>query len=329
MKGVSADLNSAARAPPVSVLLVFFDIYNFFMIMGMKAAEDVLQRAFSAFFILVTRGESFHATIKLKGDMNMQYYPYMQIDNLIPYVNNPRLNDDAVEVVAASIREFGFKNPIIVDQNNVIIAGHTRLKAAKKLGLEGVPVIVVDDLSEEQVRAFRLADNKTGEAAEWDMEKLAEELGLIPDIDMESFGFYIPDDDDYEEEDDENIYSQKTNIPQYEPTGEMPELDELVDPDKTNELIAEIDRSGLSYGEKEFLKKAAQRHLAFNYKKIAEYYANASAEMQNLMEKSALVIIDYNDAIAYGYTKLSETVRKLKEASEKAMADREKEKKNA
>lgn len=248
----------------------------------------------------------------------MTYYPFMQIDNLIPYVNNPRLNDDAVEVVAASIREFGFKNPIIVDQNHVIIAGHTRLKAAKMLGLEGVPVIVVDDLSEEQVRAFRLADNKTGEAAEWDMEKLAEELGLIPDIDMESFGFYIPDDDDYEEDDDENIYSQKTNIPQYEPTGETPELDELVEPDKTNELIAEIDRSGLSYGEKEFLKKAAQRHLVFNYKKIAEYYANASAEMQDLMEKSALVIIDYQDAILNGFTRLSQSIQKMVEAGDNA-----------
>ena len=94
------------------------------------------------------------------------------INELIPYENNPRNNDGAVEAVAASIRAFGFKVPIIADKNNVIVAGHTRLKAAKLLGLKKVPVIKADDLTDEQVRAFRLADNKTAEIAEWDFEKL-------------------------------------------------------------------------------------------------------------------------------------------------------------
>lgn len=109
--------------------------------------------------------------------------------DLTPYENNPRDNDGAVEAVANSIREFGFKAPIIVDRDHVIIAGHTRLKAALSLGLKEVPVIVADDLSPEQVRAYRLADNKTGEQATWLETMLAEELAAIEGIDMSQFGF--------------------------------------------------------------------------------------------------------------------------------------------
>jgi len=113
----------------------------------------------------------------------------MKVGELIPYENNPRKNDAAVDAVAASIREFGFKVPIIVDKDNVIVAGHTRLKGAKKLGLQTVPVIRADDLTEEQVKAFRLADNKTGEIAEWDFEKLREEMAGIQGVDLLQFGF--------------------------------------------------------------------------------------------------------------------------------------------
>lgn len=112
----------------------------------------------------------------------------MGIDELIPYDNNPRNNDEAVEKVALSISSFGFKVPIVIDQNNVIVTGHTRLKAAKKLGLSTVPCIKADDLTDEQIKAFRLADNKVGEIAEWDFEKLAEELENI-EMDMSLFGF--------------------------------------------------------------------------------------------------------------------------------------------
>ena len=112
-----------------------------------------------------------------------------KLSEVIPYENNPRNNEAAVDAVAASIREFGFKVPIILDRNNVIVAGHTRLKAAQKLGLKTVPCIMADDLTEEQVRAFRLADNKTGELAEWDLEKLEEELADLRNMDMSQFGF--------------------------------------------------------------------------------------------------------------------------------------------
>ncbi|MEQ7179853.1 DNA modification methylase [Enterococcus thailandicus] len=121
------------------------------------------------------------------------------VEELIPYVNNPRQNDDAVDAVANSIESFGFKVPIVVDSSNEIVNGHTRLKAAKKLGMEEVPVIVADDLSSEQIKAFRLADNKVSEIATWDEDMLAvelEELGNL-DFDMSEFGF---DDLDFTDE---------------------------------------------------------------------------------------------------------------------------------
>lgn len=114
----------------------------------------------------------------------------VKVGELIPYENNPRKNDEAVDAVAASIREFGFKVPIIVDKDNVIVAGHTRLKAAKKLGLETVPVIRADDLTDEQIKAFRLADNKTGEIAEWDEDLLNIEL---EGLDFDGFDFGLLD----------------------------------------------------------------------------------------------------------------------------------------
>ena len=113
----------------------------------------------------------------------------MNVSDLIPYEKNPRRNDQAVESVAASIREFGFRVPIIIDQNNVIVCGHTRLKAAKKLKLQVVPCVRADDLTEEQIKAYRLADNKTAEQAEWDLDLLQGELTGITELDMGLFGF--------------------------------------------------------------------------------------------------------------------------------------------
>ena len=113
---------------------------------------------------------------------------YVPISELVPYSKNPRKNDRAVDVVAKSISAFGFKNPIILDKNNEIIAGHTRLKAAQKLGYTEVPVIWADDLTPDQVKAFRIADNKTAEFAEWDMDLLKEELNSLDNADLSGFG---------------------------------------------------------------------------------------------------------------------------------------------
>lgn len=113
----------------------------------------------------------------------------MRLELIRPYEKNPRKNDDAVDKVAESIREFGFRQPIVVDKAGVIIAGHTRYRAAKKLGLQTVPVVVASDLTEEQVKAYRLADNKTAEFSGWDFDLLNQELFEINDIDMAAFGF--------------------------------------------------------------------------------------------------------------------------------------------
>ena len=128
----------------------------------------------------------------------------MKTSELIPYANNPRNNEHAVDSVANSIREFGFKSPIIVDEKNVIINGHTRKLAADKLGMKEVPVIVADDLTDEQVRAFRLADNKVGEIAEWDSEKLTLELMNLDEEYMAKFGFEFEFEDEAETEDQKN-----------------------------------------------------------------------------------------------------------------------------
>lgn len=116
----------------------------------------------------------------------------LPVPEVRPYEKNPRKNADAVKYVKASIEKFGFKQPIIVDSNRVIIAGHTRLEAAKSLGMAEVPCIVADDLTDAQVKALRLADNKVAEFSEWEMNLLGGELGElaeISDIDMGDFGF--------------------------------------------------------------------------------------------------------------------------------------------
>lgn len=116
-----------------------------------------------------------------------------KITELREYENNPRNNEGAVDAVAASIKEFGWKVPIVIDTDGVIIAGHTRKLAAEKLGLTVVPCIVADDLTPEQIRAYRLVDNKTAELASWDFVALEAELAELADMDMDSFGFVVED----------------------------------------------------------------------------------------------------------------------------------------
>ncbi len=153
--------------------------------------------------------------------MNKLKIEYKNIDELIPYINNPRINDNAVDKVASSIKNFGFKNPILIDKDNEIIAGHTRLKAARKLGLEEVPTIKVEDLTDAQVKAFRIADNKTAEFAEWDFGLLEVELEGLGDeftgFDIDELGELFNDDtevieDDFEVELPENPISKRGDI---------------------------------------------------------------------------------------------------------------------
>ena len=133
----------------------------------------------------------------------------LRLEEIKPYEKNPRNNDNAVDAVANSIREFGFKVPIIIDKDNVIVAGHTRYKASQKLGLKTVPCIKADDLNEEQIKAFRLADNKVSEQATWDFDLLMGELDDLT-MDMTQFGFDLPE----EEEEMEIVEDEVPDVPE-------------------------------------------------------------------------------------------------------------------
>lgn len=232
---------------------------------------------------------------------------YMPVEVLKPYERNARKHADKdVDAIAQSIEDFGFDDPIgIWGEKNLIVEGHGRLLAAKKLGMNTVPCIRLDHLTDSQRRAYALAHNKTAEMSSWLDDVLASELADITDIDMREFGFDLSDDllrDKYE---------KKIQSPHYEITGDVPSLFELVDNAKTTELLAEIDEADIDTDIKDFLRLAAQRHLSFDYGKIAEYYAHADADVQRLMENSGLVIIDVDNAIENGFVKMSGRLQEL------------------
>lgn len=233
----------------------------------------------------------------------------LRLEDIVPYKRNAKKHDKRqIDNVAESIRQYGFVQPIVVDTGGVIVIGHCRALAAKQLGMETVPCVCVDDLTSEQVKALRLVDNKTNES-EWDMDLLGAELSGL-DLD----GFDLDWGIKTTEEASENPYTTIAKIPQYQIRGEVPEIFDMYDDEKQNELIEEIEKSSVSDKEKQFLTEAAHRHCRWHYSAIAEYYAHAGKEMQELMEKSALVIIDYNDAVANGYVELSRKIKEIEDA---------------
>ncbi len=240
------------------------------------------------------------------------------VAKLIPYASNSRTHSDAqVAQIAASIKEFGWTNPILVDGDNTIIAGHGRLLAARKLGMKDVPAIVLDHLSKAQQRALVIADNQLALNAGWDMDMLKTEIEdlKLDDFNISLLGFdasQLADMfDDVEGIKEENPYTAKINTPIYEPKGEKPEIKELYDDTKTADLIAQIKASNLSEKEKQFLLLAASRHIVFDYAKIANFYAHSETECQELMENSALVIIDFDKAILNGFVRLTNEINNM------------------
>ena len=137
-----------------------------------------------------------------------------ELELLKPYEKNPRINDNAVQKVANSIKEFGFKVPVVIDKDGVIVCGHTRYEASKLLGLKTVPCIVADDLTDEQIKLFRIVDNKSSEYASWDYDQLDEELEKILNINMSDFGFLTIDFswDDYDEISEENYEQPEKKV---------------------------------------------------------------------------------------------------------------------
>ena len=238
----------------------------------------------------------------------------IKVDEIIPYEDNAKLHPERqIEQIRASILEFGFNDPIAIDENNVVIEGNGRLMAIQDLGFKEVDCIRIEGLTEDQKRAYILVHNQLTMNTGFDIDILNRELEKIKGIDMKQFDFELDISFDTDiDTGDGTQYSQKVEIPQYEPTGECPDIWELVDTAKADSFLEEINESKVSPEEKDFLIKATRRLYEFNYKKIAEYYAQATPEMQELMEHLALVIIDFDNAIAYGYAQLSAALEEMR-----------------
>jgi hypothetical protein len=252
---------------------------------------------------------------KLQGiPMQLESIP---IEWLVFDPNNARKHSQKnLDAIKGSLTKFGQQKPIVVDQKNVIIAGNGTVAAAKDLGWKEIKA-VRSTLEGFMQSAFAIADNRTAELAEWDFDVLKESLNSL---DMEGFdisgiGFTDADLDFIGEnsavgENGKNSeggvdYTTKIAAPIYEPKGPKPRIGDMFDLTKFQALQEEINNSKLSEDEKEFLRYASARHIVFDYQSIAEYYAHSPAPVQDLMERSALVIIDFDKAIENGFVKMS------------------------
>lgn len=227
------------------------------------------------------------------------------------------------QLINKSLKDLGAGRSILIDNQNEIIAGNGVFEQARELNIpikvietDGSELIAIkrNDLSTEDDKRKRLSimDNSASDSSEFDFELLSEDFNQSELLEM---GINIEDletlgDSELESLEDDT-YTKVINPPQYEIKGESPSLNECCDIGKAKELIKEISESSLTQEQKDFLTFAAYRHLSFNYINIAEYYAHAPKEMQELMEKSALVIIDYENALKNGYVKLNKQLLEL------------------
>lgn len=233
---------------------------------------------------------------------------------------NPRRGD--VEAVKASYERFGQRKPIVVrtddDGQVVVVAGNHQLKAVRELGWHQVAVVWADDLTADEATAFALADNRVADLGSYDnadlLAMLQDTTDLTgtgyTDVDLEHLSDFgsLPD----TEEDDTaevNPYSGKVEAPHYEIKGEKPALSTLRDTAVHDKLIEDIGAADLPDDLEQFLLLAATRHVVFDYGKVAEFYPHQTAEIQALMERSALVIVDFDDAIRYGFTRMAERLQ--------------------
>ena len=249
---------------------------------------------------------------------------YVIADSLLPLAHpvaqlntlpgNPRRGD--IDAVARSYEQFGQRKPIVAKRDGTVIAGNHQLQAARQLGWEKIAVVFVDD-DDQTAKAFALADNRISDLGTYDDDLLAAMLKDVATDEnlLEATGYSATDVqfllDGFEavdlngSEDDGDVYTRSVNIPQYDIVGDEPDVGALVDTGKYETLIAQIEGVELPEELAQFLKLAAARHLVFNYRRIAEFYPHQTANVQRLIEASALVIIDYDDAIANGYVKFA------------------------
>lgn len=239
--------------------------------------------------------------------------------DLIPSARNARLHSaEQLADLGRSMEEVGFTNPVLVAEDGEIIAGHGRVEAAELIGLTEVPVIVARGWSEKQRRLYMLADNRIALSSSWDEEKLKAELASLVEEnwDVSLTGFKGSELDALlasavTDEEDGGAYSRKIVAPVYQPAETPPPVSELYDDAKARALTEAIRAADLPADVAAFLEKAAERHTAFNFARIADFYASAEAPIQRLMEASALVIIDFNQAVENGFVKLTKNLGDL------------------
>ena len=225
----------------------------------------------------------------------------MKIKKLKEAPYNPRkISKLMLEKLKQSIQKFGYIEPIIYNKRTgYVVGGNQRLKALRELYGDNYEVKVIElDLNEEQEKTLNIALNKI--TGTWDFDKLKEIVNKLPKDYFNLTGF--------KENDFQNIYTKKIEPPIYTPREIKPQLFMLYDKERYEELLKLIENSNVTQTEKEFLKLAATRFITFYFDKIADYYANASKEMQELMEKLALVIIDFNKAIEEGFIELTDSL---------------------
>jgi hypothetical protein len=231
-----------------------------------------------------------------------------KLSDLKPAPYNPRQsNAEQEKQLKSSLEKFGVVEPIIFNkQTGFIVGGHFRIRELKKLGYKEIECVIVDlNEADEKELNIRLNAN-TGS---WDWDDLANNWDEEQLID---WGLNIPNFDNIENETIEEKYTNKIEIPIYEPSDKKPNISELYNLDKYNELITKINSlTSITKEQKEFLQFAATRHIIFNYQITADYYAHSNSEIQDLMEKSALVIIDFNKSIENGFVKMSKEINKF------------------
>lgn len=235
------------------------------------------------------------------------YSSLIPISDLRPHPKNRNKHgQDQIERLAKLLQAHGMRAPIVVSNlSGYIVKGHGTVLALKHTAQRDAPVVYQDFESEEEEYQFLQADNAIASWAELDLKGIHLDLPDLAPFDIDLLGIKNFQFEPTDSVDPNNPYIQSVESPIYCPSGVMPQLGELTDRGKVDGLIEEINKSGLSSEEKGFLIMAAYRHTVFNYKNIAEYYAHASIEMQDFMEKSALVIVDFKKAIENGFVMLS------------------------
>lgn len=239
-----------------------------------------------------------------------------KVEELISAEYNPRqISEKQLLDLKKSLDKFGLVEPIVVNVNperyNIVVGGHQRLRVVKDLGFREVPCVEVN-LTVERERELNIRLNKNTGAWDWDILANLFEVDELVNwgfTDDELFG--ADDEPDDAETEGLDKYTKKIKSPVYELTGEQPLVSELYNDEKAQGFIAEIQESDVDEELKLFLMASAMRHVDFNFKKIGEFYANQDEQVQRLMEKQALVIIDFDKAMENGYVEMSKTMTEI------------------